>query len=168
MSDYSPLDPPVPGTPAVDSPALEHEFLDVFLHKLSQPLTAARGSLELALLFGRTPEDYRQSIKEAMESIDRLIRIKRTVSELAIGDLSVDFERVSVFSVLLAATEATRQAAEQKRVIVETFCPDSLYVKANPRRLRQTIESCIGAVPVSRKAPRRRKPGYGVRQLAAI
>jgi signal transduction histidine kinase len=124
----------------------DREFLDALLHKLSQPLTSARGSLELALLFGRTPEDYRKAIQEAMESIDRLIQIKRTVTELAVGDLGSGSERVSLFSLMLAAADAVKPVAEQKGVKVEPSCPDSLYAKANPRRLRQAIESCLGAV----------------------
>jgi signal transduction histidine kinase len=128
-------------------PPLDNEFLDALLHKLSQPLTAARGSLELALLFSRTSEDYRKAIQEAMDNIDRMIRIRRTVTELACtGDLCAGAESVSVFSLLLAAADSLGPVAERKRVKLEPSCPDSLYASANPRRLAQAIESCLSAV----------------------
>ena len=126
------------------APVIDTEFIDSLLHKLSQPLTAARGSLELALLFSRTPEDYRAAIQEAMENIDRMVRIKRTITDLACtSDLGAGAERVSVLSLLLAATESTAAAAEKKGVKLAATCPDPLYAKVNSRRLSQAIASCL-------------------------
>ena len=52
-------------------------------HQLNQPLTALRGSLELALTTARSSEDYRKSIQVALEQTDRVILLKQALDELA-------------------------------------------------------------------------------------
>ena len=52
-------------------------------HQLNQPLTALRGSLELALTTAHSLEDYRKSIEVAIEQTDRVILLKQMLDELA-------------------------------------------------------------------------------------
>ena len=52
-------------------------------HQLNQPLTALRGSLELALTTARSSEDYRKSIQVALEQTDRVILLKEKLDKLA-------------------------------------------------------------------------------------
>lgn len=52
-------------------------FASVVSHQLNQPLTALRGSLELALTTAHTIEDYRKSIETALEQTDRVILLKQ-------------------------------------------------------------------------------------------
>ncbi len=48
-------------------------------HELRTPITAIRGQLEVALFTAETPEQYRESIINAMEDIEKLSSIVRAL-----------------------------------------------------------------------------------------
>ncbi len=140
-------------TPAKDSsPQPFGDLLEGLLHKLSQPLTAARGTLELSLLFGRTPEDFRASIREAMSLLDRIGQIRTVISEFAAGvELTSGAQRLSVFAVLVAAVETQRVAAQAGGVRMVTSCPDPGYAYLNSGRFCQCLSTFIeGMIHYSR------------------
>ncbi len=44
-------------------------------HELRSPLTALKGGLEVALRTDRSPEEYRQALRSALEDVERLIQL---------------------------------------------------------------------------------------------
>jgi signal transduction histidine kinase len=129
-------------TPGLNSPSTEAdaEFVYALLHKFSQPLTALRGSLELALEFSTTPEEYRQGLQEAMEQADRMVRLKKVLMELTgRHDLAAGAERAEVCSVLHAALQDSLPVAEHLGVRVETSCPVPLFAHVCVPRMAQAF-----------------------------
>src|ERR1035438_1181166 len=114
----------IPGlhSPSTPPPSdIDAEFVAALLHKFSQPLTALRGSLELALEFATTVEEYRQGIQEAMEQADRMVRLKKVLMELSgRHDLTAGAQRSELSALLQAALEDSLAVAERLGVRVET------------------------------------------------
>ncbi len=52
------------------------------IHKLSQPLTAMHGSLELALLQEDAPSEYRRIFRESLEEADRMMQTLALLREV--------------------------------------------------------------------------------------
>jgi two-component system OmpR family sensor kinase len=134
-----------PGAPS--SMAVDAEFVAALLHKISQPLTALRGSLELALEFSTTKEEYRQGIQEAMEQADRMVRLKQVLTELSgRHDLTAGAERAEVTGLLLDALQDSLPLAERLGVCVETSCPVPMHVVVNVPRVTQALSQLLNAV----------------------
>lgn len=132
-------------------PALrgETDLLESLLHKMSQPLTSARGALELALLFSRSPGEYREAMQEAMREIDRMIYIKRTAMELHnvhSAELRTEAEPVLIASLLRSAADSLSSLARNRNINIEVSCPDSLRARVSSSRLGQSVSSCLQAV----------------------
>ena len=129
------------------STVVDAEFVAALLHKFSQPLTALRGSLELALEFSVTPEEYRQGLQEAMEQADRLVRLKQVFAELSgRHDLAAGAQRAEVTGLLADALADSLPVAERLGVRVETSCPVPLHAKVNVPRVTQALSQLLNAV----------------------
>jgi signal transduction histidine kinase len=129
---------------SMPNPVLDGEFVAALLHKLSQPLAAMRGSLEMALLFGRSIEDYRAAVEEAIEQVDRMTRMKRTIGDLTSGeDLGAEAELSSMLTLILGAAEAVQADAEQSSVDLNTICSEALQARVNTRRFTQALVSFL-------------------------
>jgi signal transduction histidine kinase len=72
-----------PKTESAARSVVDFEFLNTMLHNVSQPLTVARGVLELALLTARTTSDYREAIQESIDQIDVAVAMKSRIADLA-------------------------------------------------------------------------------------
>lgn len=56
--------------------SVEQEIVDTIargLHKTAQPLTVLQGMLELALLNAGTVDEYKQTIEQALEELQRVV-----------------------------------------------------------------------------------------------
>jgi heavy metal sensor kinase len=70
-------------------------------HELRTPITAVRGQIEVALLTARTVEEYRTAMETAMEDVERLSKIVRSLlllsqaesGQLALQTVFVDLSR---------------------------------------------------------------------------
>lgn len=58
-------------------------LLRAIVHELSQPLTACRGALELALLKAKSSGEFRKGCEKAFAAAERMVTILQTVQELA-------------------------------------------------------------------------------------
>ncbi len=71
-----------PATPSATSRPVS-SLLAAMAHRMSQPLTAVRGRLELVLLKGRNLSDYRLATEKALAAAEELATIVQSVGELA-------------------------------------------------------------------------------------
>ncbi len=83
-------------------------------HQLSQPLTACRGTLDLALFKGRSISEYRAACDRALTAVKRMVAIVRMLQDLA--DVSGPPGRRTSF----ALDSLVRQAVEEIMALAET------------------------------------------------
>ncbi len=57
------------------------KFRNQVIHKLSQPVTALQGSLEVALLRRQTESEYKKSLEAALKQAQRLTKILEDLRE---------------------------------------------------------------------------------------
>ena len=114
--------------------------LAAVVHRLSQPLTALRGSLELALLREGTMAEYRQALEQSLEQADLLVQLISSLRELAEADTPGNVsEAVSLGEAALQALEEMRPLADSRRLSVSIESTSGIDVRADPLRLRHSI-----------------------------
>ncbi|MCD6527432.1 MAG: hypothetical protein J7K75_10625 [Desulfuromonas sp.] len=111
-------------------------------HELRTPLTILRGETEVALLWAKTPEEYRNTLQSNMEEIDRMGRILEDLLTLAkseSGDLPLSIRTLSLSDLLQELYLQGRALAETKQINVNLHHqPDALItVQGDDLRLRQ-------------------------------
>jgi two-component system sensor histidine kinase PilS (NtrC family) len=125
-----------PGRPADSCGAILHALA----HKLSQPLTALQGILELSLLLDRTTEDYRRRVEEALEQIHRLVGLKQALSELAgASDTPSDSGVTDLGDLVAQLQEELGALAAGRGLTLELELETGLAVLGHPFRLQQAV-----------------------------
>lgn len=76
-------------------------------HELRTPITAIRGQLEVALITAKSTEDYRAAIETAMEDVERLSKIVRSLLLLSQSESG----QVALQLVLMDLSAAVRESA---------------------------------------------------------
>jgi heavy metal sensor kinase len=84
-------------------------------HDLRTPLTAVRGQLEVALMTASTPAEYREAIANALEDVERLASLVRSLLLLAQAEAGQVTLQTSIFD----AAAATRDVVEQFQIPAE-------------------------------------------------
>ncbi len=119
-------------------------FADVS-HQMSQPLTALRGLMELALQKRCRVAEYRATLEEAMEQADRMVWLARSLRELADSvDPGGVKETVWLKAVVKEVTDDLRPLAEARGLSLAFECEGDLCVSANSVRLQQAILNLVG------------------------
>lgn len=57
------------------------DYREEVIHKLSQPVTALQGSIEVALLLGQSADDQREALQIALQQANRLASILEDLRE---------------------------------------------------------------------------------------
>ncbi len=113
-------------------------------HELRTPLTNLEGYLE-ALRDGVMEAD-RSTYESLLEEAERLVRLARSLDDLAEGDRAarparpVDLDLVSVLS---SAIELARPAFEAKRIALDHHWPTTLPARADPDHLAQVLANLL-------------------------
>ena len=110
---------------------LKDEFLAIVSHEVRTPLNAIVGWIQM-LRSGKLDEEHRA---KALESIDRNAALQATIitelletSRIVTGNLKLDSKPVALPSLIEAAIEIVRPAAEAKSIQIET----ALDISAGP------------------------------------
>jgi signal transduction histidine kinase/CheY-like chemotaxis protein len=130
-------------TDAEEANRLKDEFLATLSHELRTPLTAILGWLSM-LRSGRLDPE---TSKHALETVERnaeaqaqLIEDLVDVSRIAGGKLKLDIQPVDMITVISAAIDIVRPAANARGVSVEVFAESGVGpVAADAARLQQII-----------------------------
>ncbi|HYX29364.1 MAG TPA: MASE1 domain-containing protein [Pyrinomonadaceae bacterium] len=127
---------------AEEANRLKDEFLAMLSHELRTPLTAMLGWLSM-LRSGRLD---RETSRHALETVQRnaqsqaqLIEDLVDVSRIAGGKLKLDIEPVDLVTVITAAIEVVRPAANARGVSIEVSADDVGPVAGDAARLQQII-----------------------------
>jgi hypothetical protein len=100
------------------------ECLGSLTHRLSQPLTALRGVIELTLLAERKTEEYCGALQQALDQTDRIVQLVVSLREFAESAIPSSLEERVLFG------EVTT----------------GLYVQTDPDRLRLALQRTFDRV----------------------
>jgi signal transduction histidine kinase len=120
------------------------EILRRLIHELSQPLTALRGSLEVALLGEVKEPECRAILQQSLEEAHRLAAGLATLRDvLEAEDPGEDFHEVNWKQLVAKAVRETIPAARIKglQIVVETLA--DAYVKVNAPRAEASLRELL-------------------------
>lgn len=130
------------------------ECLGALTHRFSQPLTALRGTLELALRTELSAQEYRAALEQARELTDHIVYLLRSLRELADAATSgTPPQRLSLVKLAKETVEELRGLAESRRIRIIIEASLELIVRASPDRLREVILKIL--LLVIRRSPDR-------------
>ncbi len=110
------------------------------IHRLSQPLTALRGSLELALLTERSAAEYRLALTDSLAQADRLFWLLNSLRELTESEDPGEItERIRLDDLMSEVIEELQPLANMRRLSMIRELQHEVFVRGNSRRLRQAL-----------------------------
>jgi signal transduction histidine kinase/ActR/RegA family two-component response regulator len=128
---------------AAEASRLKDEFLATVSHELRTPLNAILGWARMLRTTDPTPERLDkalETIERSARSQNQLIEDLLDVSRIVTGKLRLDVRPIEISSVVLAAVESLRPAAENKSVRLQTVIdPHAGLVSGDAERLQQAI-----------------------------
>jgi PAS domain S-box-containing protein len=138
---------------------MKDEFLATLSHELRTPLNAILGWSQLLRKGGLKPE----MAEQGMNTIDRNVRMQAELIEdlldmnrIISGKIRLDVQRVDLVSVIEAALETVRLAAEAKEIrLQKVLDPLAGVVSGDPARLQQIVWNLLSnAIKFTPKAGR--------------
>jgi signal transduction histidine kinase len=119
-------------------------LLAAVAHQLSQPLTALRGTLELACFKARSAAEYRSAIEKALESAEHLAWLVESLRELAEAEaLAGDPALTDLAQVTESALEDLRPLAAMRGVLIESQVGKGLQTQTYPEHLYQALVKVV-------------------------
>jgi PAS domain S-box-containing protein len=122
---------------------VKDEFLATLSHELRTPLNVILGWIHLLTTSRMGPEETAQAleiIRRSARSQAQLIEDLLDMSRIVSGKLRMDMQRVELVSIIDAAIESVRPAAEAKGVrLIKTLDPAGGSVLGDPNRLQQIV-----------------------------
>lgn len=98
-------------------------LLRVAAHQMSQPLTVCRGSLELALIHGRTLADYRTACQRAHAAVEAMVSLVEMLQDLGEGASATRRQRPFELNALARQAVEELQAVGNSRQVSLQFEP---------------------------------------------
>ena len=123
---------------------MRREFIANAAHELRTPLTNLQGYLE-ALRDGVVEPD-RETFASLLDEADRLVRLSRSLDQLAAGDAGVtEHEPVELdlAEVVRSALDLVRPAAQSASLELMVDVPRPMPVRADPDRLAQVLANLL-------------------------
>jgi signal transduction histidine kinase len=132
------------GLDQAPGPGESGALLAAVVHRLSQPLTALRGTLELARLKAKSVAEYRAAVEKALESADHLAWLLQELRELAEANVP-EGERAltNLAEVTGSVLEDLRPLAATRGVQIESRLEEGPQAQTYPEHLYQTLLKVI-------------------------
>lgn len=111
-------------------------------HELQTPLTILKGELEVALRAPRSAETYQQTMRSALEEIDRIAQLVDGLMLLARADagvLRMDQQPVELHELVREVYDQTQILAARKHVNLQLGPVEPTVVQGDPERLRRLL-----------------------------
>ncbi|HUY61417.1 MAG TPA: ATP-binding protein [Candidatus Dormibacteraeota bacterium] len=115
-------------------------------HELRTPLAVLRTELELAARPGRSADELREAVRNAVVETDRVTRLADDLLLLARRDggaLAVHREPIAIRGVLEAAVRQVTAEATAHGVHLALTAPPGLVAPVDPARIRQAIDNLL-------------------------
>lgn len=124
----------------------QQRFAAAASHELRTPLTVLQGSLEVALLNRRTPEEYERVLRQAAAEAQRMGVLVADLLTLARAQRDVDALSLTLTDlrdVVAEAAEGVRPLAEDKGQTLAVRVERPLLVQGDARKLRQLVTNLL-------------------------
>src|SRR5580704_1865281 len=115
-------------------------------HELRTPITAIRGQLEVALFTAETPEQYRESIINAMEDIEKLSSIVRALlllSQAESGQVVLQKAPLDLSEVVTDLVDQFQIPAEEKDVRLTAEIEPCAPVEADHTQIERLLSNLL-------------------------
>jgi heavy metal sensor kinase len=115
-------------------------------HELRTPITAIRGQLEVALFTAETPEQYRESIINAMEDIEKLSSIVRALlllSQAESGQVVLQKTPLDLGAVVTDLVDQFQIPAEEKEVLLTAEVEPCAPVEADHTQIERLLSNLL-------------------------
>jgi heavy metal sensor kinase len=115
-------------------------------HELRTPITAIRGQLEVALFTAEKPEQYRESIINAMEDIEKLSSIVRALlllSQAESGQVVLQKAPLDLASVVTDLVDQFQIPAEEKDVTLTASVEPCAPVEADHTQIERLLSNLL-------------------------
>jgi heavy metal sensor kinase len=113
-------------------------------HELQTPLTILKGELEVALRTPRSAAVYQQTMRSALEEIDRIALLVDGLMLLARADagvLRMDQQPVALHHLVQEVYDQTQILAAQKQVDLRLDRIEPVVIQGDPERLRRLLRN---------------------------
>ena len=122
------------------------QVTDNVAHDLRRPLARMRNRIEVTLLDGGNPEDYRRAMEESLEDADEMMRTFNALLEIAraeAGSFRGDWDPVDLTALLMDLGELYRDqaAAEGKQLTLQV--EPQLSLTGNRQLLAQAVSNLL-------------------------
>jgi len=115
-------------------------------HELQTPLTALRGELEVALRTARTPDEYQETLKSALEEIERISRLVEGLLILAraeSGALRMDCRPVDLAELVEEVYWRLKVPADERSVDLRMGAQEPVVASGDRDRLRALLVNLV-------------------------
>ena len=123
------------------------EFIAMISHELRSPMTSILGWTRMLKLGDLSEEDYQAALNALERSATvqaQLVEDLLDVSRISTGKLTLDFDNVNLADVVIAASDAIRVAANDKKIeIVRKISGQRYFVRGDRNRLQQVIVNLL-------------------------
>ncbi len=144
-----------------DSLAHNYRFSADASHELRTPLTIMRGEMEEILQIDDLPLQAVENLVSTLEEVDRMSRIVNslmTITRLDAGGERMDMQILDMSALVRSTVEHLRLLAEEKGLSLIAICDSTIFVHADPMRMKQVLVNLIDNA-IKYTAPRLRAAG---------
>lgn len=115
-------------------------------HELRTPLTVVRGQLEVALFTAKSPDQYREAMENALEDVERLSSIVRTLlllSQSETGQLVLQKSEIDLAEAVRDVADQFQIPAEGEGVRLLAETPDHFPVQADRIQIDRLLSNLL-------------------------
>ncbi len=131
---------------AQEANAAKDQFLATLSHELRSPLNVMLGWTQMlgcgqvsANAAARGFDILERNVRLQAKLIEDLLDVSRIIT----GKLRIEKRRIDLATIVEAAVEAARPAANAKKVAVTATIEPSLFMEADPQRLQQVVSNLL-------------------------
>jgi heavy metal sensor kinase len=118
------------------------QFTGSIAHELRTPLTALRGEAEIALLHGRSPEDFRRVLSSQLEEFQKLTRLidqLLTLARAEAGEFHLERVQVLMDPLLKYIVETLTLLADEKGVTLLLESDPGIVIRGDREWLERAL-----------------------------